>query len=168
MAVEHSEVGDTERMLQRLFRRHSVSVEHDGDGKTEWFEARALPKVRGFIERNPEEFPSGLVALEVPMRWTAREAMEKAAAADAASAIADRLDDDGEFPESVASDEVTIAPETPINVETVFQVVLETLAPAERVELARLLLADRSQSGDYYLPTQNFGGCPTRTVAIIA
>jgi hypothetical protein len=68
MAVEHGKVGATERMLHHLFSEYSVSVEHDGDGKTEWFEARALPEVRDFIERTPKQFPSSFVAFEVRNR----------------------------------------------------------------------------------------------------
>jgi hypothetical protein len=44
----------------------TISVGHRGDGHTEWFEVGALPKVLAFTKRNPEEFPSEFVVLEVP------------------------------------------------------------------------------------------------------
>jgi hypothetical protein len=64
MAVEYGTEGRSERMLQFVARKFAVG--HRGDGHTEWFEVGALPKVLAFTKRNPEEFPSEFVVLEVP------------------------------------------------------------------------------------------------------
>lgn len=45
---------------------------------------------------------------------------------------------------------MTIAPETPFDVEALYHELLEALSPAERDRLARLLLDDNAQWVDYY------------------
>ena len=49
---------------------------------------------------------------------------------------------------------VTIAPEIPTDVEAVYHELLERLGPAERAELARLLLDDGPLWADYYSETR--------------
>ena len=45
---------------------------------------------------------------------------------------------------------MTIAAENPLDVEAIYLTLVEILAPAERVELVRLLLADGALWADYY------------------
>jgi hypothetical protein len=48
---------------------------------------------------------------------------------------------------------VTIAPEIPADVEAMYHELLERFGPAERAELARLLLDDGPLWADYYPET---------------
>jgi hypothetical protein len=68
MAVEPRVAGAAERTLHFVAHKFTVAVEHDGDGKTEWFDVQTLPVVRTFVEQHPEMFPRGFVALGVPVK----------------------------------------------------------------------------------------------------
>jgi hypothetical protein len=84
LQVESRWAGRVEKTLHFVARDLAVSLDQKGgDGASEWFEARALPIVVAFIERNPEMFPNGgFVALEQPRidlsTHAARRAAERA------------------------------------------------------------------------------------------
>src|SRR5664279_2038405 len=64
MGVESRWVGKAERTLHFVAREFAVDIDHNGDGKTEWFSAEALPVVLAFVDSNPSVF-GGATFLEI-------------------------------------------------------------------------------------------------------
>jgi hypothetical protein len=62
MAVSHSLSREIEKALHEIASDFSILAEHRGDGYTEWFDEKALPLIRSFIEKNALliEAPTGI------------------------------------------------------------------------------------------------------------
>jgi hypothetical protein len=69
MEVDAEDAEAVERLLHFVARRFRLSLPYDGNGSTEWFEARALAVVLRFITRNPDLFSATFKPMSFYRKW---------------------------------------------------------------------------------------------------